>query len=432
MSSDLLKEFGAPEISWTDSKSLGVTQDAAAEDDDEFGEFEESEKLQISNIVPADVLQQRAVITAAGKTGMTVRPEILEAQKQHAFSSFSEENRAASDGDDFGGFGGESVLFDSDQALVKEGTPSSQKQIPSRVVEPTKVSVLPFDQQKPIVPPVRKVAHRLSDQYDYSQDEIWEPTDVEQEPIMPGKAATSTTIKPSPELEPSRVVGLNHTMSGPPPSNIPPPSVLLPLIARHFQSLSTDVKNIAPAQRLSPEPSKFVDQIRVDRIQMALAVVRAGAHVLAGRKLRWKRDNLLSQSMKIGPANGRVGGMKLAGVDKSESRREDQEAVEALNVWRKHIGYLRSTISTFNAQHSEGNLKLPEISENMPIRVVKQSEGAVTAPKACFLCGIRRDERVAKVDVDVEDSFGEWWYENWGHVDCVALWENHRSSLPQR
>ncbi|KAJ3502922.1 hypothetical protein NM208_g16619 [Fusarium decemcellulare] len=30
-----------------------------------------------------------------------------------------------------------------------------------------------------------------------------------------------------------------------------------------------------------------------------------------------------------------------------------------------------------------------------------------TAPKACIICGLKREERVAKVDYEVEDSFGE-------------------------
>lgn len=135
--------------------------------------------------------------------------------------------------------------------------------------------------------------------------------------------------------------------------------------------------------------------------------------------------------MKIGPAS-KSGGMKLTGVDKTESRREDQEAAEALSAWRKQLGILRSTISIVNGQLPAGGLLVPDVSENMPVRVVKPSEGAVTAPKCCFLCGVRREERVARVDVDVEDSFGEWWTEHWGHVDCVAFWDSQQSSLKQR
>lgn len=153
---------------------------------------------------------------------------------------------------------------------------------------------------------------------------------------------------------------------------------------------------------------------------------------MAGRKLRWKRDNILSQSMKIGTASGKTSGMKLAGVDKAETRREDQEAAEALRAWKQQVGPLRSTISMISTHLPGSGFSLPDIAEAMPIRVVKPSEGAVTAPKCCFLCGIKRDERVAKVDVDVEDSFGEWWREYWGHIDCVAFWENHKTSLRQR
>ena len=153
---------------------------------------------------------------------------------------------------------------------------------------------------------------------------------------------------------------------------------------------------------------------------------------MAGRKLRWKRDNFLSQSMKIGPASGKTSGMKLVGVDKAETSKEDQEAAEALVAWKQQVGPLRSTVSMINVHLPGGGLSFPDISAAMPIRVAKSSEGALTAPKCCFLCGIKRDERVAKVDVDVEDSFGEWWTEHWGHKDCVTFWSNHKASLVQR
>lgn len=61
-------------------------------------------------------------------------------------------------------------------------------------------------------------------------------------------------------------------------------------------------------------------------------------------------------------------------------------------------------------------LVLPELSETMPLRTAKPGEGGISAPKCCFLCGLKRDERVARLDVNTEDSFGEWWVDHWGHV----------------
>lgn len=125
--------------------------------------------------------------------------------------------------------------------------------------------------------------------------------------------------------------------------------------------------------------------------------------------------------------------MKLVGVDKAESWREDQEVAETLQVWKQQVGPLRSTVAALNGQMSASErFKIPEIAEHMSIRQGKPSEGVATAPKCCFLCGIRRDERVAKVDVDVEDSFGEFWVEHWGHIDCVEFWKNHKDFLQQR
>ncbi|KAK4697330.1 hypothetical protein P7C71_g723, partial [Lecanoromycetidae sp. Uapishka_2] len=131
--------------------------------------------------------------------------------------------------------------------------------------------------------------------------------------------------------------------------------------------------------------------------------------------------------MRIGPAGGKIGGMKLAGLDKTESRREDAEAAEAVHAWKQQVGGLRSAVTTAKLQ-----INVPDITETIPIRVMRPSEGAVAASKCCFLCGIKRDERVAKVDVQVEDSFGEWWTEHWGHVDCCSFWADHKGSLNQR
>ena len=125
--------------------------------------------------------------------------------------------------------------------------------------------------------------------------------------------------------------------------------------------------------------------------------------------------------------------MKLAGVDGAERRREDQEAAEALQVWKQAAGPLRATVAAVNGRLPEGErLRIPDVADGLRIRQGKPSEGTVTAARCCFLCGIRREERVEKVDVEVEDSFGEWWVEHWGHVDCVAFWENHKDFLRQR
>lgn len=219
----------------------------------------------------------------------------------------------------------------------------------------------------------------------------------------------------------------------PPPSNVPPPSILLLVIVETFQSLLLEIKDMIITTGSSKEAQNQLDQESVGQINHRLSMARAAARIIAGRKLRWRRDNHLSQSMKIGPANsGRPGGMKLTGIDKVENRREDGEAEEAVRTWKKYIGTLRAAVATANSRQPDLNLALPEIFETMPVRTAKPSEGALVAPKVCFLCGLKREERIAKVDGKVEDSFGEWWIDHWGHVDCKTFWEKHKDSLSQR
>ncbi|RAL58520.1 hypothetical protein DID88_004024 [Monilinia fructigena] len=150
-------------------------------------------------------------------------------------------------------------------------------------------------------------------------------------------------------------------------------------------------------------------------------------HVIAGRKLRWKRDTHLAQGMSIGPAGGK-GGMKLAGVDKAEVAREDREAAETIRVWKEQLGRLRSAVAVANTSLKDvsKHLAIPEIGDTMQ---VKTQEGGLKAPKACVICGLKREERVAKVDVKVEDSFGEWWIDHWGHRLCRNFWQEHEARL---
>jgi hypothetical protein len=153
---------------------------------------------------------------------------------------------------------------------------------------------------------------------------------------------------------------------------------------------------------------------------------------MAGRKLRWKRDTLLSQAMKIGlAAAGGKGGMKLAGVDKAEISREDREATDVVRVWKEQLGRLRSAIAVANSSmhDTSAHLTIPDISENM---YVKTQEGGLTAPKPCLICGLKREERINKVDVQIEDSFGEWWVEHWGHRACRNFWLEHEGKLKHR
>ncbi|CZR54461.1 uncharacterized protein PAC_04345 [Phialocephala subalpina] len=220
--------------------------------------------------------------------------------------------------------------------------------------------------------------------------------------------------------------------SGPPPSNVPPPSVLLSLFPSLFDMPRSTLFKAVASQPFSLKNRIISDPSTVDFLRAYLLIATVAAHILAGRKLRWKRDTLLSQAMKIGPAAaGGKGGMKLAGVDKSEVTKEDREAAEAVRIWREQLGRLRSAIAVANQSMREDAtyLVIPEISEAMH---VKAQEGGLTAPKPCVICGLKREERVSKVDFQVEDSFGEWWIEHWGHRACRNFWQEHESKLRHR
>lgn len=234
-------------------------------------------------------------------------------------------------------------------------------------------------------------------------------------------------------LQASRGKPAIATAQEPPPSNVPPPSILLLLIVEIFQSLLLDIKNRITTAGSSKSANAQLDNESVGKIHNRLSVARASARIIAGRKLRWRRDNHLLQSMKIGPANsGKSGGMKLVGIDKIENRREDGEVEEAVRTWKQYIGSLRAAIAAANSRQPGLNLVLPEMSENLPVRMAKASEGALVSLKSCFLCGLKREERIDKVDGKVEDSFGEWWVDHWGHVDCKIFWVEQKGSLDQR
>jgi hypothetical protein len=114
--------------------------------------------------------------------------------------------------------------------------------------------------------------------------------------------------------------------------------------------------------------------------------------------------------MRIGPASSRAtSGMKLTGIDRGEDAKEDREVLDVVRAWKEQIGRLRSAIAGVNSVASAGLAGAFDLQEVMPIRTAKESDGGVRAPQTCALCGLKRDERVVKVDGEVQDSFGEWW-----------------------
>ncbi|OAX81467.1 hypothetical protein ACJ72_04194 [Emergomyces africanus] len=201
------------------------------------------------------------------------------------------------------------------------------------------------------------------------------------------------------------------------PKNIPPPSILLPLFPPLLEQY---YQKVVKAKQLGSTDPKLASSVESD--------LKVMARILAGRTLRWKRDTVLSQSTKIGPArSGNSGGMKLNSLNKSENVKEEKEAVEVLEAWRKRSSYLNSFIL------SAGGRAVPVLPDNVQVKTgTVEADGAFKASHACGLCGLKRDERTPKIDGIVHDNFGEWWIELWGHTECRNFWEANCGRLNQR
>lgn len=209
------------------------------------------------------------------------------------------------------------------------------------------------------------------------------------------------------------------------PTNVPPPSILLQMFLDIFESLHKDAIVAQSALRSSASPPSSVS-VTASNIHNTL---QSAARVIAGRGFRWKRDTILSQSMRIGPARSGKGGMKLNSVNKQEHIKEEQDAVDVLVAWRE-----RSAIFNFVLQ-GVGQRPIPAVADPSALKVItaRAEQGALKASHPCGLCSLKRDERVLRIDEsNVQDSFGDWWTEHWGHTSCRQFWEANRDQLRQR
>ena len=388
MSSDLLREFGEVDLNPLD----------ADHDDTDFGAFEEP---YISD-APSERAQQQ----------ISENEDIL-----HGSPAENEEEVTYDDDEDFGGLVEASNKDFQTPRSTQDQVPFDSREYQSGMVlfdaEADSAMTLPsasLNQQR------QDMVHEVTHRQDYEDDGFvaWEPVHKVEDPFgIPALAPQPPALGSSCKM--TEASSTKGEVLGPPPTNIPPPSVLLSLSTSILQKLTVTAKqNAALTKDRKDVPNR-----------RPLSTLHSMAHILSGRKLRWKRDSILSQQMSIGQA-GKAGGMKLTSLDKTETRREEQEAAELVKTWRSHAGLLRSIMSAMGKQ------ALPDIAENLPVRTGKLSEGALTAPKPCFICGLKRDERVLRVDGEVEDSFGEFWLDHWGHRDCVEFWNEHKGSLPQR
>lgn len=270
-----------------------------------------------------------------------------------------------------------------------------------------------------------------------AEDDVWDDFEdsaaTRSGPFVSATSTVDALTVSSTHLPSVESAGAAKSADQLPPTNIPPPAILLSIfpaiLASGEEALFNPLAKLDFKQRQTllahPATAMFL------KGYLNLSIVLG--HIIAGRKLRWKRDQYLAQGMRIGPATT-GGGMKLTGIDKTEVVKEEREVLEAVRTWKAQVGKLRGAVTT--ASSTPGVAKLPpvpEIAETMPVRSLKPAEGGVTATHACALCGLKREERVAKVDVAVEDSFGEWWIQGMSmHLVCLEFWETHRQKLKSR
>ncbi|KAJ5156225.1 hypothetical protein N7492_009028 [Penicillium capsulatum] len=235
----------------------------------------------------------------------------------------------------------------------------------------------------------------------------------------PNQSSRPSTTSPSSNIIPGTSSSSPITVR---PTNIPPPSVLLELLVDIFNNLQKEA-----AKAKARDTAHSIKNNTASNIHNTL---ETAARIIAGRTLRWKRDTILSQSMRIGPARaGKSSGMKLNAVNKHEDVKEKQDAVDVLSLWRERAALFNTVIQ------SAGRRPIPAVADPSALKVItgRPEAGAIKASHPCALCALKRDERVLKLDdEDVQDSFGEWWTEHWGHTACHEFWEANRSLLGQR
>ena len=418
MSADLWKEFGASNGADLDQNPWAQSAPGDPADHEDWGEFEDPKSVN-----PQDFAQEE--LNPFSTSGENTSP-----------------NLATSFQSNFG------ILFDAKTepektklSLVGSGA-DAQTFIHGPLYDPR---AMPFTGTKA----VNRIQKNLVDVMEDNKDEDWADFEAPEKPEISSQLHHGPPDSEKADIQDmnlddqskasdpftgprirSTILADTSTLSSavPPPSNVPPPSVLLSLASTLMLSLPTGMKGLAISAMKAPSDQQRSENVY--EITRDLSILRAIARIIAGRKHRWKRDNLLAQSVKIGPSHGgKAGGMKLMGVDRMEDRREDQEVAEVVKAWKQQAGILKAAVVKLASTNNGYELGVPEVSETLVARTVK---GTLLAPKCCVICGLKRDERIEKVDAGMDDSFGEYWEQHWGHIDCKRFWDTYHGKLQQR
>lgn len=367
----------APIVKAKKSADPSVLFDAEDDfDDDDFGDFEGTEETKLPPVIPA--------------TGSSALNDLL---GDLSVSQHKPPTTSRSDGI------GASRVLKSAGSVRKE--PAIGFGTTSNTPQPSKTSIL--------------TVQKDDDAWDTFDD--WEasiptkaPPKLSNKPKPANTATgTATSVTPDPILSPT----IDNPRPGElPPTNVPPPGVLLSLFPSLFTDAQEKLFKPMAAQILPMRNKLLAEAATITYLQGYLILANVAAHIIAGRKLRWKRDQHLSQGMRIGPASSKsTSGMKLTGIDKGENMKEEREVSDVVRVWKEQIGRLRHVVSGAN-QIKAGTLgAVPDLQEMLPVKTLKQSEGGVPSRQPCMMCGLRRDERVTANDMAIDDSFGDWWVE---------------------
>jgi hypothetical protein len=357
-------------------------------DDDEFGEFEGEQEPKVAPKVPAaSAAPASALVNLLGDMSVSQPQSYTTSTRETAAHKASKQPTSAKKS--------------SSGRLGKVSKPKQQPLAPTPPVQKDDDDWDEFDDWEASIP--TKTPTKASSTLKPVQTAISEDTSMAPAPILP-----PTPADPQPgEL---------------PPTNVPPPGVLLSLFPTLFAEAQEKLFKPMAAQPLPMRNKLMAEPATIAYLQGYLILANVAAHVIAGRKLRWKRDQHLSQGMRIGPASSRAtSGMKLTGIDKGENMKEEREVSDVVRHWKEQVGRLRHVVSGVN-QIKTGTLdRGPDLQEMMPVKTLKQSEGGIPARTPCMLCGLKREERVTAADMATDDSFGEWW------IDQVSM---HRGMFP--
>ncbi|KAF2224268.1 hypothetical protein BDZ85DRAFT_260657 [Elsinoe ampelina] len=506
MSADLFEAFGETEQQkWGSNSSTTTPQTpvqhqgwqaaqqapVSADEEDDFGDFEGTNPWNEDYGSSAAQTQERSALNTIDESQWTSKPADLVAKDSDVLFDADEPDQTDTFNDeDFGDFESSGVtaatpaktsvasgqskaqstalVDDLDLLSLNEAPPTPPKPKASKPtitssIPPTRVVKKPMVQTKKPPPPKSPALP--------SATESWDDFTVTT-PASPALTSDDTSSLSIPNLLPS--MRLPPPSPSPlPPANIPPPSVLLPLFPPILTQIATILSSL-----LALSPNERQSHLLTTELHLLLSahisLLQTIAHVIAARKLRWRRDKRLAQSMSIGPSvSGRSGGMKLTGLDKGEQGREEVEVREVVRAFKAHVGVVRGVVGQVNAAMNPAAVKeekkpggmgdlaelmsfgdgrdskrdktsaveqrrrvlpsVPDIVDAMPVRTALRGEGAVVSTQPCGLCGMKREERVQKVDEGVEDSFGEWWIEGTNlHTGCWRFWEGFKDKLGQR